>query len=101
MMMLLTLLLMVMRMRQADQPERIPATQPRDAVGFGSERMYTKTSRRRQLQSAIPLIPLLDKQQFHRIAANVGDVTLCRQSVPHYGTRNNSSRSGTTNKSRR
>ena len=43
--------------------ERIPATQPRDAVGFGSERMYIKTSRRQQLQSAIPL---LDKQHFHR-----------------------------------
>ena len=67
--------------------ERIPATQPRDAVAFGSEHMYIKTSRRRQLQSAIPL---LDKQHFHRVSARVGDVTLCRQSVPHYGTRNNS-----------
>ena len=67
--------------------ERIPATQPRDAVGFGSERMHIKTSRREQLQAAIPL---LDKQHFHRVAARVGDVTLCRQSVPHYGTRNNS-----------
>ena len=68
--------------------ERIPATRPRDTVALGSERMRTKASRRKQLQSAIPL---LDKQHFHRVAARVGDVTLCRQSVPHYGTRNNSS----------
>jgi hypothetical protein len=67
--------------------ERIPATRPRDTVAFGSERMHTTKSRRRQLQSAIPL---LDKQHFHRVSARVGDVTLCRQSVPHYGTRNNS-----------
>ena len=67
--------------------ECIPATRLRDTVAFGSERMRTRSSRCEQLQAAIPL---LDKQHFHRVTARVGDVTLCRQSVPHYGTRNNS-----------
>lgn len=32
------------------------------------------------------LIPLLQPQDFHSVAARIGDITVIRQHVPHYGT---------------
>jgi len=63
-------------------------TDTSNTVIYGSPAAIPTRMRRKQLQDGLDL---LQPACFHRVPVRVGDVALCRQTVPHFDTRNDSS----------